>query len=246
MSIKRDTDYNMPLTIGSGITVGGGINILSSAGLVTDGLTLNLDAGDSASYPGSGSTWTDLAGTADNITLVNSPTYTSGTPAYFTFNGSNQYGTGSGANVLPSTAYTKSVWFRINAYADNNIVSSSTGGHFMFMLNSASNKIYCGHANWGVYSAYPSTATISLNTWYYAALTFNTTDGMVLYLNGSQDSTYTANKTAHAGNGSTNIATFGGGNLLNGRIAQVHCYNRALTAAEVLQNYDTYKARYGL
>ena len=87
----------MPLTIESGITLGGGINILSSAGLVTDGLTLNLDAGDSASYPGSGSTWTDLAGTADNITLVNSPTYTSGTPAYFTFNGSNQYGTGSGA-----------------------------------------------------------------------------------------------------------------------------------------------------
>ena len=237
----------MPLTIESGIIVGGGINILSSAGLVTDGLTLNLDAGDSASYPGSGSTWTDLAGTADNITLVNSPTYTSGTPAYFTFNGSNQYGTGSGINVLPSTAYTKSVWFRINAYADNNIVSGGTGGHFMFMAGAGFNKLYCGHSNWAVYTAYPSTATISLNTWYYAALTFNTTDGMVLYLNGSQDSTYTANKTAHAGNGSTNLACFNpAGNLLNGRIAQVHCYNRALTAAEVLQNYNAYKARYGL
>lgn len=240
----------MPLTIESGIIVGGGINILSIGdGLVTSGLTLNLDAGDSASYSGSGSTWTDLAGTADNISLVNTPTYTSGTPSYFTFNGSNQYGTGSGTNVLPSTAYTKSVWFYLNGYLDNNLVSSSTGGHFMFMGASA-NRIYCGHANWnilgGTYLDYPSTATISLSTWYYAVLTFNTTDGMVLYLNGTQDSTYTARKNAHAGNGSTNIATFGGGNLLNGRIAQVHCYNRALTAAEVLQNYDTYKARYGL
>jgi hypothetical protein len=226
-----------------------GVNI-KDLGLVTDGLTLNLDAGDSASYPGSGSTWTDLAGTADNITLINSPTYTSGTPSYFTFNGSTQYGTGSGTNVLPTTAYTKSVWFRINAYADNNIVSSATGGHFMFMAGAAYTKLYCGHANWsslgGTYLDYPSTATINLNTWYYAVLTFNTTDGMVLYLNGTQDSTYTARKNAHAGNGSTNIATFGGGNLLNGRIAQVHCYSRALTAAEVLQNYDTYKARYGL
>ena len=223
-----------------------GVNI-KDLGLVTDGLTLNLDAGDTASYPGSGSTWTDLAGIADNITLVNSPTYTSGMPAYFTFNGSNQYGTGSGANVLPSTAYTKSVWFRINAYADNNIVSGGTGGHFMYMNNSSSNKIYCGHSNWGVFTAYPSTATISLNTWYYAALTFNTTNGMVLYLNGSQDSTYTANKTAHAGNGSTNLACFNpAGNLLNGRIAQVHCYNRALTAAEILQNYRATGWRYSL
>lgn len=227
-----------------------GVNV-NDLGLVTAGLTLNLDAGDSASYPGSGTTWTDLAGTADNITLVNTPTYTSGTPAYFTFNGSTQYGTGSGTNVLPTTAYTKSVWFHINAYADNNIVSSGAGGHFMFMAGAAYTKLYCGHANWntlgGTYLDYPSTATINLNTWYYAVLTFNTTDGMVLYLNGTQDSTYTARKNAHAGNGSTNLACFNpGGNLLNGRIAQVHCYNRALTAAEVTQNFNTYKARYGL
>lgn len=223
-----------------------GVNV-TDLGLVTAGLTLNLDAGDSTSYPGSGTTWTDLAGTADNITLVNSPTYTSVAPAYFTFNGTTQYGTGSGTGVLPTTAYTKSVWFYINAYADNNLISSDTGGHFMYMGGSGSTKIYCGHANWGVYTAYPSTASISLNTWYNAALTFTTTDGMVLYLNGTQDSTYTANKTAHAGNGSTNLGCFAAaGNLLNGRIAQVHCYNRALTAAEVTQNYNTYKARYGL
>lgn len=218
-------------------------------GLVTNGLTLNLNASDSASYSGSGSTWTDLAGTADNISLVNSPTYTSGTPAYFTFNGSNQYGTGSGINVLPTTGYTKSVWFYLNGYLDNNLVSSGTGGHFMFM-GASTNRIYCGHANWttlgGTYLDYPSTATISLSTWYYAVLTFNTTNGMTLYINGSQDSTYTVRKNAHAGDGSTNIATFSGGNLLNGRIAQVHCYNRALTAAEVLQNYNATKATYGL
>ena len=221
----------------------GGLKLVQSETLVTNGLTLRLDAGNSASYPGSGTTWTDLAGTQQNIALVNSPTYTSGTPAYFTFNGSNQYGTGTSA-VLTTTAYTKSVWFYLNGYNDNNLVSSATGGHFIFM--NGTNKLYSGHANWANYIAFPSTANISLSTWYNATLTFNTTDGMVLYINGIQDSTYTANKTAHGGNSSTNIATFGGGNLLNGRIAKVYCYNRSLTSAEVLQNFNSDKSQFGL
>lgn len=240
----------MAIVIESGIQIGTGISIdRDDLGLVLDGLTLHLDPANTASYPGSGSTWTDLAGTADNITLVNSPTYTSGTPSYFTFNGSTQYGTGSGTGVVPTTAYTKNFWMYLNAYFDNNFVSSGTGGHFIFM-GSSTNRIYSGHANWntlgGSYIDYPSTATISLSTWYNVCLTFNTTDGMTLYLNGAQDSTYTARKNAHAGNGSTNIATFSGGNLLNGRLGQVFCYNRALTATEVLQNYNSTRSRYGI
>lgn len=215
--------------------------------IVSDGLTLQLDANNSTSYPGSGTTWFDLAGTQQNITLVGTPTYTSTAPSYFSFNGSSQYGTGAGA-VLTTTTYTKSVWFYLNGYADNNLVSSAAGGHFIFMSGTGSptTRLYCGHANWPNYGVFPSTATFSLSTWYNATLTFNTTDGMKLYVNGALDSTYTANKTAHGGNSSTNIATFGGGNLLNGRIAKVYCYNRSITAAEVLQNYNADKAKFGL
>lgn len=239
----------MAIVIEGGIQIGAGISIdRDNLGIVSDGLTLNIDAGNSSSYSGSGSTWTDLAGTADNITLVGSPTYTSGTPSYFTFNGSTQYGTGSGTNVVPTTAYTKVVWFYLNGYLDNNLVSSSTGGHFLFM-GASTNRIYAGHTNWttlgGSYIDYPSTGTISLSTWYNVALTFSTTNGMTLYINGSQDSTYTARKNAHNGNGSTNIATFGGGNLLNGRISQVLCYSRELTSGEVLQNYNATKSKFG-
>ena len=216
----------------------------SYQGLVTSGLTLKLDAADSNSYSGSGTTWYDLVSPQQNITLVNSPTYTSGVPSYFTFNGSNQRGSGAGATgVLPQTSYTKSVWFYLNSYQDNNLVSSDTGGHFMY-FNSTS-TMYSGHANWPNYVAYGSSTTFSLNTWYYAALTFNTTDGMKLYVNGNFDSSYTANKTAHSGNGSINLAAFGSGNLLNGRIGKVYCYDRALTASEVLQNYNTDKAHFG-
>lgn len=243
--ILTNNGSNGSLTISNTNNRLGGLSLIpASAPIVTSGLTLQLDAGNTSSYPGSGTTWTDLAGTQQNITLTNSPTFTSGTPAYFTFNGSSQYGTGSGA-VLTTTSYTKSVWFYLNATADNNLISSDTGGHFMYLASSS--KIYCGHANWGNYQVFPSTANIGLNTWYNATLTFNTTDGMVLYLNGTQDSTYTANKTAHGGNSSTNIGCFGaGGNLLNGRIAKVYCYDRSLTAAEVLQNYNVDKSQFGL
>lgn len=218
--------------------------VVSNNQIISNGLTLNIDANNATSYNGSGTTWYDISGNTANITLVNTPTYTSGTPSYFTFNGSNQYGTGANTNVLPQTAYTKTVWFYLNSYADNNLVSSATGGHFLYMATG--NKIYSGHANWGNYQAYASIGAISLNTWYYVALTFSTTNGMTLYINGTLDSTYTANKTAHNGNGSTNIATFGGGNLLNGRIAEVFCYNRELTAGEISTNYNAHKARYGL
>lgn len=214
--------------------------------IVTTNLTLKLDAADSASYPGSGTTWTDLVDPQQNITLVNTPTYTASAPSYFSFNGSNQYGTGSGA-VLSSTSYTKSVWFYLNGYADNNLVSSASGGHFIFMSGTGSptTRLYCGHANWSNYGVFPSTATFNLSTWYNATLTFNTTDGMKLYVNGSLDSTYTANKSAHGGNSSTNIATYGGGNLLNGRIAKVYCYDRSLTASEVTQNWEADKSKFG-
>lgn len=226
-----------------GVTIKGA-TISESGGIVTNGLTLHIDAGNSSSYNGSGSTWTDIAGTADNITLVGSPVFTSGTPSYFTFNGSTQYGTGSATNILPSTVYTKSVWFYLNSYVDNNLVSSSTGGHFIFF--NSSSTMYCGHANWPIYTAFPSVTTFSLSTWYNAALSFSTTNGMKLYINGVLDNTYTDNKSARGGNGSINVATFGGGNLLNGRISQVLCYNLELTASEVLQNYNATKSNFGL
>lgn len=209
-------------------------------------LVLRLDPDNASSYPGSGTTWTDLAAPAQNLTLYGSPTYTSGTPSYFTFNGTTQYANTATTGIVNTTAYTKSAWFYLNGYQDNNIFSGD--GHFIYMGPQASidRKIYCGHADWGSFTAYPSAATINLNTWYNVTLTFSTANGMTLYINGAQDSTYTVLKTAHPGTGTASIAAYGSGNLLKGRVGKAYCYNVELTSAQVLQNYNNDKATYGL
>ena len=59
--------------------------------IVTSGLVLNLDAGNPRSYIGSGTSWVDVSNNnLNSVTLNNSPTYTSGTSGYFTFDGTTQ------------------------------------------------------------------------------------------------------------------------------------------------------------
>ena len=215
---------------------------------IPSGTTLDVDANTSVSYAGSGSTWYDLAGYG-NITLVNSPTYDVGPPSYFDFNGTNQYATGSATDVLPAANYTKMVWFKLDTLvADNNLVSSDNGGHYMFF--SGGSKLYAGHSNVQPYfgaGAFGSTTTFTTGTWYFAAVTFSVTNGIKMYVNGTLDASDPAFQTPHNGNGSTNIACFGpNGNLLNGKIGRILCFNRELTSQEVTDVFNATRNRYGI
>ena len=221
---------------------------LRTLGVYTSGLSMWLDAGDPASYSGSGTTWTDLTGNGNDQTLVNSPTYVAGTPAYFDFDGVNQYSTGS-TPVLGVNNYTKMVWFQFNTTgADNNIVSSDAGGHFMY--GAGTPTLWAGNANHPPYAgggAFGTASGLSAGTWYCATVVFSNPQ-ISIYINGvlsNSDLTYTG--LARGGDGSTNLACFSpGGNLLNGRIAEVLCYASALTANQVLQNFNATKSKYGL
>ena len=218
-------------------TIGGGVNI------VTNGLVLYLDAVNTKSYVSGSTRWNDISKFENNLTLINSPTYT--TTNYFTFNGSNQYATSTKTNIVPTTTYSKQIWFYLNAIADNNLISSDAGGHYMFF--GSTNKLYAGNNNWaGFPYNLQSSSTFTTGVWYNAAIIFNTTDGMLLYLNGVLNSTYTSIKTAHVGNGSTNIGSYSTGNLLNGRVSSAMIYNRTLSSSEVLQNFNATKSRFGL
>ena len=79
--------------------------------IVTDGLALCLDAANSKSYPGSGSTWTDLSGNGNNATLTNGPTYSSANGGSIVFDGVNDYVAPTGlTNALWQGNWTVSFW----------------------------------------------------------------------------------------------------------------------------------------
>jgi hypothetical protein len=212
--------------------------------IVTDGLVLNLDAGWYDSYPAAGSTWTDLSGEGNNGTLINGTSFSTDGQGSISFDGLDAYvNVNSNANILSKTAYTKTAWFYPTSFStNNNINSGGFSGQHAFWL-AGSNRLNSGHN--GQWSTVVGTTELSLNTWYFGAVTFDTTNGWKLYLNGTQEST-SSSTTTFTGNGEILIGSFAGGNLFTGRIAGTQVYSKVLTASEILQNYNAQKTRFGL
>ena len=213
--------------------------------IVTNGLVLALDAADKNSYIGSGTTWKDLSGNNNTGTLTNGPTFSQANGGSIVFDGVDDcVVVNSNASILSTTAYTKVAWFYATSFAtNNNIISGGNSGQHAFWL-AGGNKLNSGHnGNW---STVVSTTTLSLNTWYFGAVTFNTTTGWILYLNGVSENT-NVSTTTFVGNGEILLAAYStGANVFTGRIACGLIYNRTLTAAEILQNYNVQKTRFGL
>jgi len=218
----------------------------AAAGIVTSGLVLNLDAGDAASYPGSGTTWTDLSGNGNNGTLTNmdGTNFDSANGGSLEFNGSNEFvPIGSTGFPTSNSAGTLSAWARTNTITGGFVFIVSYGGagtslaRFLGIANST--FLFGGYANDITASGVP------LNTWFNMAGVYTGTNAL-MYVNGVLVSGPTA-KSWNTSSGNANIGRQTNGNeYWNGNISQVSIYNRALTAAEVTQNYNALKSRYGL
>ena len=207
-------------------------------------LVLYLDAANYRSYSGSGTTWNDLSLSNNTSSLVNGPTYSSSNNGYISFDGSNDYiSVNSNANILSKTEYTKIAYFYVTSFSTaNNIISGGVSGQHAFWLQ-VSNKLYAGHN--GAWSTVTGTTTLSLNSWYFGAVTYNNSTGWKLYLNGVEDGS-SVDTTTFTGNQEILIGAYGAGNYFTGRIGLVQVYNRALSASEILKNYNSTKKRYGL
>lgn len=210
----------------------------------SNSLVLYCDAGNIRSYPGSGTTWNDLSSSNNTSALNNGPTYSSGNNGYITLDGVDDYiSVNSNANILSKTAYTKIAFFYVTTFSTaNNIISGGISGQHAFWLY-VSNKLYAGHnGNWATVTG---STTLSLNTWYFGAVTYSNSTGWKLYLNGVEDGS-SVDTTTFTGNQEILLGAYGIGNYYSGRIGLVQVYNRALTATEILQNYNATKKRYGL
>ena len=212
--------------------------------IVTTGLQVCLDAGNIRSYSGTGNTAFDLSGTGNTSALTNGPTFNSSNLGAFVLDGTNDYIlVNSQANILSKTAYTKIAYFYVTNFANaNNIISGGFSGQHAFWLF-GSNRLYAGHN--GAWNQVTGATTLSLNTWYFGAVTYSSTTGWKLYLNGVEDGT-NANTTTFTGNQEISIGSYSTGNNFTGRIGSAFVYNRVLSATEIQQNYNATKGRFGL
>jgi hypothetical protein len=224
-----------------------------SRGVVRAGLVLDLDAGVPSSYPGTGTTWTDLSVYGNNGTLTNGPTFSSSNGGVIVFDGTDDYVNTS--YTQPLSDFTVICWFKkLDSIYWSPIFGSevwNNGSGYVFYF-STSNSLHIVKGGTAVpeITANPSAFGVISNFNCYV-VTVNSSGSASIFVNGSNAAT--ANITlatqiqkpviigCRYSNDGLGIA-----DKRNIQISNFSFYNRALTAAEVKQNYDATKGRFGL
>jgi hypothetical protein len=235
--------------------------------IVMDGLILNLDAGITQSYPGSGTTWTDINGLGpkNNGTLTNGPTFNSDNGGSIVFDGVDDYVQLN--NCLPLkwqniNQISLEVFFKFNSLSsprqyifDSRYDAPSPYNWYLLIVDPGGVLLTSTGANSSNSYTDIVVTTLNNNQIYMVNLTIDkttTTNNFKVYVNGSLTSTNSFNWTTGQGSENNSImylgrAYPGGGYRLNGNIYNFKIYkNQVLTASEVLQNYNATKGRFGL
>lgn len=227
------------------------MSILRSPQIVYNGLVLALDAADQGSYVSGSSTWNDLSGNRFNGTLTNGPTFDANNAGSVVFDGVDDYAPLGSSVTLGNT-------FTINAFVklagpnnDTSIVgTNANGSDNWFGIVGGSNVIHAFYTEFtDVNNASTYGATIlSYNRWYYLSMVVNVSTVKV-YLNGILDGSSTQLFTIGSWNGNYTIGRRSNDyatRYFYGNVANVTFYNRVLTVAEILQNYNAGRVRFGL
>ena len=234
----------------------------SNPNIITDGLVLCLDAGDGKSYGGSGTTWTDRSGNGYNGTLTNGPTFDSANGGGLTFDETNDYinfGDATDTNFGSDNFTIECV-----AYIDPNVSNNTYKGIVVKKGAGAANAGYGIYYNtsqekflWSTADGSSYSQRFSTNTWSsiensYANIVMvrdsAATNNGHFYINGVYESLASTASMLDVDN-TYNLVVGASSTLysqyyLKGKVSQVKLYNKALTAAEVLQNYNATKDRF--
>jgi hypothetical protein len=219
--------------------------------IVTDGLILALDAANTKSYPGSGTTWTDLSGNGNNGSLVNGPTFNSDNLGSIEFDGVSDY-VDTGLALIYNFPFSFSFWINTTDTGDpfGSRSTSFTGSPLLIFRISSNDFEYRIRGSNGQNKQVFANKKINDGKWYYIVCTTsinscnifinselrNTTSNNQLDINQSDVSFMIG---ARNNNGNSNAHT----NIL---VSNFSFYNRALTSEEIQQNFNATKGRYGL
>ena len=236
-----------------------GLKIKNSKNIVTDGLILHLDASDKLSYS-SGITWKDRSPNGYNGTLVNT-SFSSAYGGVIDFDGTNDRVSIASSPLLSSHSNNETsvcAWVRVV-----NFESSGTIGPIVYLRNSANNnqdyirlgfnteaqievKLKLQATN----PTFTSSSDESDETWMLVCFTY---DGFYVKMYKDGNLIYSASSTGTLQDSSSNAQSIIGSDkdadydqFLNGRVGELYCYNKALTASEIKQMYNATKGRFSV
>jgi hypothetical protein len=241
--------------------------------IITDGLVLNLDAGNRQSYTSGNTNWRDLSGNNNNGTLTNGPTFSSENGGSIVLDGVDDYVQSLNVSHSALLSNTIEVAFKVNSYSGTgkfaiagydlnalrNFSDSSTGVIYVESNNKIKSSVI---TTTQTYRGVTSVTNISLQTYYVATLVRDMNNGvLLLYINGVLESQNTFDVSSYAlwppaspiyvGSNNFIIAyhdsnNWGTGPYFNGSISNVKLYNRILTQQEITQNFNATRTRYGI
>ena len=220
----------------------------SGPDIVDSGLVLALDAADRNSYPGSGTTWTDLSTNGNTGTLVNGTGYSASNGGALTFDGSDDYVGFGVINFTSGTSITIEVWVKPNSsqksYTNILDYGHSFGGFTIQQNVNGLNEYYFAYYNGASFDVTP---TITLNSNSFTHLVFVKSGTSTIGYVNSVNTVSLTGSVNFTGSGITfNLGKWHGGREFNGNIASTKIYNRALSAAEVSQNFNATRSRFGI
>jgi len=225
--------------------------------LATDGLIVHLDAGDSASYPGTGTQWTDLSGSGNHATLYGNPTYSADAGGSLVFDGSGDHAR-LGNVSYDRGAFSVFAWHRMPAQhtAWNGVVVSKwyTGAgtvrnEFSLSLHGMEGPVPYGavlQTNTGDFHAV-GTVSPTVGLWYNVGFVYDGS-ALTLYENGLPVTTVAVTGTVQTTIQGMAVASFNdfATYFTRNDVGVVLMYDRALSDAEVLENFQADQARFGL
>ena len=231
---------------------------IHSPNVVTNGIVACWDAGSRASYPGAGTTITDLAaveGGVSNGTLTNGPTFDSANLGSIDFDGTNDYiDVGNGGKLQITSAITLEAWYRTDSSDNDTLVAKWSGGERAYKMRITIGKMHT------LLSSDGSTNSVTLadptatddNVWHYAVATNDGSGGAntaLLYIDGILVDSETGTATIHDSSVDVHIGNqdqVSNPTSYEGLIAHVAIYNVALSAEDVAQNYHALRKRFGV
>ena len=210
----------------------------------------------SDSYPSTGTTWFSLAtGTTYNGTLNNGPVWSGGTPGFFTFDGTNDWvDFGAASSGSTTGSFTWGGWVKTTTSATQKVFmmrgnDASSSGWSLFLTKENDNKFQAGVVTTTpgiVQTSATSTTTMSNDTWYYLVGVWTAGSSINIYVNGVLETTTATTRTNLRTSGiGWNLMRGNGSDYTNGSLSEFIVYQSVVSGANILNNFNANKSKYG-